>query len=596
MKLKKFASILFYSFLLSNLSYFAIFAKETNSKNSNNPKTLETGETFIFDLDRIYMPIDNKGVIADVDPGDGAGGKFDDITFLFSGGFYCTGIISDSVWGVGQQSSARIGDFHPGQVSSDSAYSKNLIYSVKGTDEPFNQSWQDWSDAVSLGAKFYDGDGDSIYNPVDLNSNGVWDVNEDRPDQLGDYTAWCVYNDAAPPEQRRYDVTPQGLEVRQSIFASNAINEQSDDLFIIRYELVNTGTVTDLIDSVYFGPGMDPDLGDYQDDLVGCDTLLNSGFLYNAGPDAEYGSNPPAFFVQQIQGPPAFIPGETYIDNNSDGEYTVGVDTPLDSALVRRGNYLGSEFIPGAKNLDITSFTNYMSSHPSHGDPDTHFELRNYMLGGMGKNGDPLDPCTWEFGNGDTLSNCSEINPKFMYSGDPVTRSGWLQTIPLDQRFILSSGPFRLKAGEPVELIYAYIVGRGTDHLNSITVARDIAQDVQALYDNNFEDMPTNIDDDDNLIADEFRIYQNYPNPFNPVTTIKYTIPVVETRHASSLRNVVLKIFDILGREIKTLVNEQKPAGTYEVQFDASQLSSGVYFYSLQYGELRETKKLMLLK
>ncbi|MBL1213046.1 MAG: T9SS type A sorting domain-containing protein [Ignavibacteriae bacterium] len=187
-----------------------------------------------------------------------------------------------------------------------------------------------------------------------------------------------------------------------------------------------------------------------------------------------------------------------------------------------------------------------------------------------------------------------------MYSGDPVTGTGWLQTFPTDQRLILSTGPFRLKAGEPIELMYAYIVGRGTDHLNSITAARNIAQDVQVLYNNNFEDMPTGVGDDENLIADEFRLYQNYPNPFNPTTTIKFTTspfnPSPYQGEGNRERLITLKVYDILGREIKTLINEQKPAGTYEVQFDASQLSSGVYFYYLSAGDFVQTKKLILIK
>jgi len=100
-----------------------------------------------------------------------------------------------------------------------------------------------------------------------------------------------------------------------------------------------------------------------------------------------------------------------------------------------------------------------------------------------------------------------------------------------------------------------------------------------------------------NELPTEFRLGQNYPNPFNPTTTIEYTIPTLETRHASSLQtNVTLKIYDILGREVATLVNEQKPAGNYEVNFNASSLSSGVYFYKIQSGSFTETKKMILLK
>ncbi|MHB8930531.1 MAG: T9SS type A sorting domain-containing protein [Melioribacteraceae bacterium] len=90
-------------------------------------------------------------------------------------------------------------------------------------------------------------------------------------------------------------------------------------------------------------------------------------------------------------------------------------------------------------------------------------------------------------------------------------------------------------------------------------------------------------------------LYQNYPNPFNPTTTIKYSIPV-ETRHASSLQHITLKVYDILGKEVATLVNEEKAPGNYEVKFDGANLSSGVYFYRLQSGSFTQTKKFVLMK
>jgi len=86
----------------------------------------------------------------------------------------------------------------------------------------------------------------------------------------------------------------------------------------------------------------------------------------------------------------------------------------------------------------------------------------------------------------------------------------------------------------------------------------------------------------------QFAIYQNYPNPFNPSTTINFVIP------KSSFVN--LKVYDVLGNEVAVLVNEEKPAGSYEVKFDALQLSSGIYFYRIQSGSFVETKKMILLK
>ncbi len=85
-----------------------------------------------------------------------------------------------------------------------------------------------------------------------------------------------------------------------------------------------------------------------------------------------------------------------------------------------------------------------------------------------------------------------------------------------------------------------------------------------------------------------FALEQNYPNPFNPVTTIRFDVPVES--------KVVLKVFDALGRNIATLVNEAKEAGTYDVKFDASQYSSGIYFYSIQSGSYRSVKKMVYLR
>ncbi len=93
-----------------------------------------------------------------------------------------------------------------------------------------------------------------------------------------------------------------------------------------------------------------------------------------------------------------------------------------------------------------------------------------------------------------------------------------------------------------------------------------------------------------------FNLEQNYPNPFNPNTTIKYTIPSVETRHVSSLQNVILKVYDILGREAATLIDQEQTPGNYEVQFNADSIPSGIYFYRLQYGAIVLSRKIIVLK
>jgi hypothetical protein len=106
-------------------------------------------------------------------------------------------------------------------------------------------------------------------------------------------------------------------------------------------------------------------------------------------------------------------------------------------------------------------------------------------------------------------------------------------------------------------------------------------------------DTVTDVKRNENVIPDRYRLYTNYPNPFNPSTTIKYSLPDAGTQHAKSVQLVV---YDMLGKEVATLVNEMQSSGEYEVTFDASSLTSGTYFYRLTTGSFTETKKMILLK
>lgn len=85
-----------------------------------------------------------------------------------------------------------------------------------------------------------------------------------------------------------------------------------------------------------------------------------------------------------------------------------------------------------------------------------------------------------------------------------------------------------------------------------------------------------------------FQLFQNYPNPFNPTTTIRYAL--------ASRSRVTLKVYSVLGKEVATLVNDVKPAGTHTVQFHAASFSSGIYFYELNVGDAVLTKKMLLLR
>ncbi|MBK7104558.1 MAG: T9SS type A sorting domain-containing protein [Ignavibacteriae bacterium] len=106
----------------------------------------------------------------------------------------------------------------------------------------------------------------------------------------------------------------------------------------------------------------------------------------------------------------------------------------------------------------------------------------------------------------------------------------------------------------------------------------------ESVNKNNFENVELNIEE----LPKQYSLSQNYPNPFNPLTTINYQLP--KDGH------VTLKIYDMLGKEVITLVNEFKTSGKYNIKFDGSNLSSGVYFYKIEAGNFSDTKKLILMK
>jgi len=210
--------------------------------------------------------------------------------------------------------------------------------------------------------------------------------------------------------------------------------------------------------------------------------------------------------------------------------------------------------------------------------------------------GDLANPCLFPWGIVVGGVDCSRINPRFFWSGDPVSRVGWIMDNPIDVLMYATSGTFQLRRGEPVTIIVPYIVARGSSALNSIEMMRHYAQSSRLLYNSNFSNLFAGIKQPDENIIEGFKLYENYPNPFNPSTKISYQLPVAS--------HVTLKVYDVLGNEIASLVDEYKSEGKYEIEFNASNLASGIYFYQLKtdqsnVGQARnftETKKMILMR
>jgi hypothetical protein len=132
----------------------------------------------------------------------------------------------------------------------------------------------------------------------------------------------------------------------------------------------------------------------------------------------------------------------------------------------------------------------------------------------------------------------------------------------------------------------------GLSNLNTHTLSMDNNGYVYIGTDNGvwrrpLSEMITDVKEVEQL-PNKFALEQNYPNPFNPSTTFRYSIP--------NQSKVIIKVYDILGKEIETLVNEEKPAGTYDLKWNAANPPSGVYFYQIRAGLFIETKKMILLK
>ena len=175
-----------------------------------------------------------------------------------------------------------------------------------------------------------------------------------------------------------------------------------------------------------------------------------------------------------------------------------------------------------------------------------------------------------------------------IYSGDPVTNTGWIDNHLADKRTIVSSGKFDLPAGNTATFHTGIIIGRGTDQFNSITVTQAAYDTILNRVQLGTTDVPLGIEEFTGSVPSHFSLSQNYPNPFNPETVIRFTLPV-----AGYTKGVV---YDVLGKEVTTLLNGDMSAGNHEVRFNANDLSSGVYFFRLESGNFSSAIKMVVGK
>jgi len=275
------------------------------------------------------------------------------------------------------------------------------------------------------------------------------------------------------------------------------------------------------------------------------------------------------------------------IFNDSDvgdpGDDVVGCDTlnglaytynglPIDAIYGSPPPAVGYVFLSGRRGsspISPSAHVRFEGGGSPIGDPETGRpdHLYNFMRG-LDKNGNPV-------------SN-TVPGSRFMFPGDPETGQGIIETELRDKRSLLVFGPVDVPVGDTVEVTYAVTIAQGNSNLNSVTVLKQQADSIRSFF------LSTPRDPSSVKQPTEYALMQNYPNPFNPTTIIRYQLPTASV--------VQLEVFDVLGKKVASLVNSKQAAGDYSVLFDASSLSSGVYFYRLQASQFVQTKKMLLVK
>ncbi len=392
-------------------------------------------DTALMKVNNVELPLQNDGSAGLNGWGYYPAGS--NITFLFQGGFAGSGYVNGELRCSWMAKSSLVQEWQPGKWGMNPQDPLAKFYSVTIHDGPGSPAYLEWADAVALGAEFIDRSGDGVYDPF-----------IDRPALMGDKTIWTVFNDGVERTSPRFGTPPLGLEIQQTAWAyDQGGSHPLDEVIFFRWKIINadSGNVDSLIHSFW----ADPDLGSANDDLIGCDTLLNIGYVYNDGDDPWYGANPPAFGAKLLQGAMA--------------------DSPGDTAYVFRGVFQGIDTLLDKKNLPWTSFMYYIGGDPVLHEPTNAPQARYYQIGGLSAWGSPIDPTQWGVGG------TAQTNPKYFYSGDPVTTTGWRDNIAFDKRFLVNCGPFNLALGDTQDIVLAYVIGRGSDALNSITVMREHA-------------------------------------------------------------------------------------------------------------------------
>ncbi|MBX7043556.1 MAG: T9SS type A sorting domain-containing protein [Ignavibacteria bacterium] len=388
-------------------------------------------------------------------------------------------------------------------------------------------------------------------------SQGAYLNSSGRPYFLGTQTMFYSITDGYPDHHgfSPGNTDPLKAQILQTNWAYSA--QDLKDVIFTEFRIINRSN--EVWNNAYFGFWTDDDVGYASDDGTGIDTLRNLTYVYNFDNfDPQYGEAPPCVGTLLLRSP------VKHTGNPSD---TVSYYHPP-----------GSMNLVTKQGFAFTGLNAFNVSGNQYEEPRDYREAFRFFEGKQ-MTGEPwINPVT------------GQVTVK-LYSGDPVTGTGWINLGSEERRVMTSYGNITMMPGDTQSLIVAQLIARGSNNINSITKLRELSDYVQSVYDKNFQTALSAESVFEESPA-SYSLGQNFPNPFNPVTTIIYDLP--------NSGFVMLKVYDMLGREVKTLVNEMKTAGFHKAQFTAEDLATGAYFYRLSVsgsgGEFTAVRKCVVVK
>lgn len=499
---------------------------EANQNQFLNTSTIESAR--YFDANRIRASIQNNGVFARNPETGHSGLHYDDMPIIYISGLWMAAIVDSQV-------RASAADYSTDFVGSRIDEAGNPIgkedssfrvYKIsKGDNTNNSKDYSEWP--VDLGA------------PADKSGN---------PLLIGDQTLWCSFTDAYQENREYNPCPPLNAEIHLTAWGLDSIPEA----VFLRWQFFNKNSIE--WSNAYVGFFIDPDIVDATNNLVGSDSALSIVYSFEDIRRQQFDSTFAAGYVV-LESPIIESPGDTAIT------FTGPLPNYKNSAVIAP---LVSKYYP----LDWAV--------PQHG--------KNYAK-------------SWIFRRlaGQDTAGHAMINPitgkptKWGLSGDPISKTGWIDESPQDRFMMISTGPFDLLPGESNAMTIAIIIVPDSNYFGTVPRLKQRAAEIKEFFRNlmsKLTDVNFNSVAIDRLSG--YRLSQNYPNPFNATTKISYILPEPGL--------VTLSIFNLLGSEIATLVQERQNAGSYEVFWNAEYSPSGTYFYRLEVGEFKATRKLVLLK